>query len=426
MPDDTSTVPRAGHSILTADYSALRTAAIATSIVFALSGGLSATWVSRLPEIRNNLDADPGSLGIALLFSAVGSISSTFLTGPLVRRFGSRPVVAGMTLLSCVAVLGLSFAPTVQVLGAVLFVFGFGYGSWDVAMNVQGHAVESRAGKPWMPRYHAMWSVGAFVFAGIGALVSHLGVPIRVHFAVYVAICLVTTGVLLTRFFDERPAAVLELAEATAAGHDSSGNRRQLMWALAPLGVVMACATLIEGAASDWLGIYFNTERDVSPAAGSLAFTLFSVSMATARGLGTQLIERFGRQRAVQLSGATALVGVSVLLLSPILWLSYVGAALWGLGVALVFPAVISAAGDTPGRSAEAIALVTPIGYSGFLFGPPLIGLLARHVGLQNSLWVVGALAILIVVLGPAARERKPLPSGPRPETDTGGATSSG
>jgi len=196
----------------------------------------------------------------------------------------------------------------------------------------------------------------------------------------------------------------------TAAGTHNSDSHWQLMRALAPLGIVMACATLIEGAAADWLGIYFNTERDVSPAAGSLAFTLFSVSMALARGVGTQAIEKLGRQLTVQLGGVFSLIGVAVLLLSPVLWLAYVGAAFWGLGVAIVFPAVISAAGDnTPGRAAEAIALVTPVGYSGFLFGPPAIGLLARHIGLQNSLWVVGALAVLIIVLGRATRERKPV-----------------
>jgi len=304
----------------------------------------------------------------------------------------------------------LSFAPSVVALGATLFCFGFGFGSWDVAMNVQGHALETRAGRAWMPRYHALWSVGGFTFAGLGALMSHLGVPIRVHFGVYMVLCVVVTGVLLTRFFDERPAAVEELAELTAAGTYNSDSHWQLMRALAPLGIVMACATLIEGAASDWLGIYFNTERDVSPAAGSLAFTLFSVSMALARGVGTQAIEKLGRQLTVQLGGVLSLVGVAVLLLSPVLWLAYVGASFWGLGVAIVFPAVISAAGDnTPGRAAEAIALVTPVGYSGFLFGPPAIGLLARHIGLQNSLWVVGALAVLIVVLARATREGKPV-----------------
>ena len=393
--------------LLAAPYRSLRTAAVSTSVVFAFSGGLSATWVSRLPEIRNRLDADPGSLGLALLMGGVGSIVSTPLTGVLVKRFGSRAVVAAMAVLSCLAVVGLGLAPSVAALGAVVFVFGFGYGSWDVAMNVHGHAVETRAERAWMPRYHAAWSVGGFTFAGVGTLMSHLGVPIAVHFIGYSVFAVVAVFVCLTRFFDERPADIEERAEMTAAGHAPAGSRWRLLWALAPLGVVMACATLIEGAASDWLGIYFNTERGTSPAAGSLAFTLFSVAMALARVAGTPVIARFGRAGAVRLGGLASIVGVVVLLLSPGLVLPYVGAALWGLGVAIVFPAVISAAGDTPGRSAEAIATVTPIGYSGFLFGPPAIGLLARQVGLDHALWLLAVLGVLIVVLAGYTRERR-------------------
>jgi len=93
------------------------------------------------------------------------------------------------------------------------------------------------------------------------------------------------------------------------------------------------------------------------------------------------------------------------MLLSPALVVSFVGVALWGIGVASVFPAVISSAGDAGGRSGTAISLVTPIGYSGSLFGPPAIGLLARHLGLHNALWLVGALSLLVVVLANATRE---------------------
>ena len=39
------------------------------------------------------------------------------------------------------------------------------------------------------------------------------------------------------------------------------------------------------------------------------------------------------------------------------------------------------------------------------LFGPPAIGLLARHLGLHNALWLVGALSLLVVVLASATRE---------------------
>jgi len=408
-PGSTTTAdePIAEQSILTAPFASLRTSAMATAGVFALAGGLGASWVSRLPEIRDRLDADPGALGLALLFSGIGSIFAPFFSGFLSRRIGTRPVVGAMTVVACAAVVGMSLAPSIVLLGVCLFILGVSTSSWDVAMNIYGHSVEHQAGQPWMPRYHALFSVGGFVFAGLGALAAYANIPIAVHLGAYVVLCLAAMAWCLRHSVDERPAARLE--QRRQRSHDDGVGRPKfnwtLMWSVAPLGVILGCTTLVGGAASNWLGIYFNTERHTSPAAGSAAFALYFVMMSLTRWVGPVLIKRFGRSVVVRVSGLTALVGVSVMLLAPTIVLSFAGVALWGIGVASVFPAVISSAGDAGGRSGTAISLVTPIGYSGSLFGPPAIGLLARHLGLHNALWLVGALSLLVVVLANATRE---------------------
>lgn len=401
-------------TLAAAPYPVLRRSAWATGLVFALSGVIQACWVSRLPEVRTRLHADPGSLGLALLGVAVGSILCTPLTGRLVRRFGSRAVVAVTCAVSSLALVGLSMVQSVVQLGLVLFVFGCGYGSWDVAMNIHGHGVEASAGKAWMPRYHAAWSVGSFVGAGLGALAAALRLPVVAHFSVAAA-CVVgaVLGALMFFLADDDARSDAELDdEATSARH-AQRKGRLLTLPLVLLGVVLCCATLIEGAASDWLAIYFDDVRHVAPGAGAAAFTTFAVAMAASRGAGTWTIEWLGRAGAVRASAVLALVGVGLLLLSPVVGGAYVGAALWGLGTAIVFPAVISAAGDTPGRSAEAISLVAPLGYTGFLLGPPLIGLLARSIGIAHALWAVGALAAIMVAFAGATRERRRDPAIP-------------
>jgi hypothetical protein len=101
-------------------------------------------------------------------------------------------------------------------------------------------------------------------------------------------------------------------------------------------------------------------------------------------------------------------VGVLVTVLGPGLVSAYAGAALWALGVCLVFPAAVSAGGEAPERPADAIAAVTTIGYGGFLLGPPLIGLLAEQAGLGRALLVLLVLAAGIAALSPAVRSRRP------------------
>jgi MFS family permease len=390
--------------MLNAPYPVLRRSALATGAVFALSGAVPASWVSRLPEVRAQLHASPGQLGVALLGASVGSILSTGLSGRLSRRFGSRLVVAAACAVSLLALVGLGHLGSVAELGLVLVLFGLGYGSWDVAMNIHGHGVEASAGRPWMPRYHAAWSVGGFIAAGIGSAAAGARVPVPVHLTVAAVLCMAGVLGALTMFLPDSDRAARP-AEPDP-GRAQTPRISLLTTAFVLLGVVMAAATLVEGAAADWLGIYFDTVRGTAPAAGAAAFTTFSVAMACSRATGTWTIERLGRSGAVRLSGLLALAGVAVVLLSPVTAGAYVGAAMWGLGTAIVFPAVISAAGDTPGRSADAIAMVTPIGYTGFLVGPPLIGLLAQQVGLQHSLWVVGGLAGLMALLAGATRER--------------------
>jgi MFS family permease len=117
------------------------------------------------------------------------------------------------------------------------------------------------------------------------------------------------------------------------------------------------------------------------------------------RMLGTPVAARFGRARAVRAGGFLAVAGVLVTVLAPWSAALYAGALLWALGICLVFPAAVSAAGESD-RPGDAIALVTTIGYASILIGPPLIGALADGIGLGRALLSLLALAAGVVALG--------------------------
>ena len=58
-----------------------------------------------------------------------------------------------------------------------------------------------------------------------------------------------------------------------------------------------------------------------------------------------------------------------------------------GFALAPVVPTALSLAGrNAPGRSATAVSLVTTIGYSAFVLGPPAVGLLASATSLRTAL----------------------------------------
>jgi len=58
-------------------------------------------------------------------------------------------------------------APSLATFVAALLVLGFSNGALDVSMNAQAAAVERRWHRPIMSSFHAMWSLGGLVGAGV-------------------------------------------------------------------------------------------------------------------------------------------------------------------------------------------------------------------------------------------------------------------
>lgn len=391
----------------------------ATRFVFAANGGLFATWVSRIPAVRDDIGATERGLGFALLFVAVGSLAAMPLSGRLVTRVGARRVLVTCIVTCALGYTALGLAPDLVVISAVLLVLGAGVGVWDVAMNVSAHAVEVRAGRTLMPGFHAAWSIGTVVGAGIGALAAKAGVEPAVQFAVCAGV-VGAAAVLAVRAMPDRPADEPETAGAdvaaddVAAGEDVAAERhlppvpRRGALIRDPrllgLGLMTFCAAWAEGAANDWLALMLTDDRGASGALAALGFAVFAGAMTLGRAVGNQVVARLGRVRSLRTGAVVAAVGVTGMLAIDSLPVAYAGAALWGLGISIGFPLAMSAAGETPGRGASAIATVATIAYAGFLVGPPLLGSAAHATSLDTSLWAVVLLTGGIFALAGNAR----------------------
>ena len=148
-------------------------------VAFATNGLLSATFISRIPALRESLGLNNSAVGLMLLAMGIGSVAALPLAGGLVMRWGAARVVRGCAVL-CVAALTLvavsgSWLGQAWLVALFLVAYGVGYGLWDVAMNVEGAAVERLGGKTLMPQLHAMWSVGTVLGGLLGiALVGTL------------------------------------------------------------------------------------------------------------------------------------------------------------------------------------------------------------------------------------------------------------
>jgi MFS family permease len=362
---------------------------------FVLAGFSFSAWAVRIPDVKAELGLDDATLGLALLGTAAGSVVAMTASGWTIARFGSRRVTTVTALLTCVTMVLPPLAPSAPLLFAALFVFGAAYGALDVAMNAQAAAVEARWGRPIMSSFHGTFSSGALVGSFVAGLVAGRGVPPVPH--------LLVTGLALAMLAVVAARSLLTIA---AEGGEDGPTFALPVGPLAGVGVLAFGVLLAEGAVADWGAVYLRDVLGATVAVGGLGYTAFSLTMAAGRFAGDGLVQRLGPVSVIRGGGALVALGMGVALLVGTVPAALIGFACVGAGLAAAFPVLLSAAGRTPGvPTGTAIAAVATAGYTGFLVGPPAIGLVSQAFGsLRAGLAVVALLGVATALLAGQAR----------------------
>jgi len=382
-------------------------------VVFALCGLALASWVSRLPAVRDELGASTLDMGVLIFGLSFGSILGLLGSSHIIARIGARTTLRwGFT----IAPIGLAIAgvaatvsPNFVVIFVGLAVFGASFSMSDVAMNVSGAANERALGRAIMPIYHAFFSFGTIAGAGLGALAEVLDVPIALHIG-FVSLVIIVLGQLSIRFLQDENFAMDGDEPVADDDHSKSWRGRLSIWRdprTLLIGVIVLGMAFAEGSANDWLTLAMVDGHDVSGTVGALMFGIFVTAMTVGRLSGVFLLDRFGRVPVLRGSAVLAMVGLLIVIFGPSAEIAIVGIVLWGLGSSLGFPVGMSAAADDPKTAAARVSAVATIGYCAFLVGPPIIGVLGEHFGILNALLVVLVLVIAAGIASGAAREPK-------------------
>jgi fucose permease len=395
------------------DKAQVRGATRAVYIAFIINGFIFASWAARIPQVRDGLRVSPGVLGLILLSVAAGSTIATPLSGLVITWLGDSRTVAVMSLTAAagMAIVAVGYRYGIPPVAAGLFLFGFSSGTWDVAMNVQGAAVEQALGRSVMSRFHAGWSVGTVAGAGAGAAMVALGVPVTVHLLAAALVVAAVVPIAARRF--------LPHARAETRRDGTAVRRSPLRAWTEPrtllIGLFVLCMAFTEGTSNDWLSLGVIGGYHTAAALGTLTFAVFLAAMTTGRWFGPPFIDRYGRVRVLRVCAATAFVGLFVIEVGGVLAAALAGAVLLGLGTSLGFPTGISAAADDPRYAPGRVSTAASIGYLAFLAGPPSIGFLADHVGVLRGLSVAGVLLIVAFLLCPVTAPISP--SAPEPSS---------
>jgi fucose permease len=379
-------------------------------VVFMINGLGFSTWLARVPAIRDGLDISTAEVAALLFTGALGAVSGLVFSSHIIAWIGQRNTILFFGLLGLVGLAGIgigsSWVSSYALTVIAIICAGAGNGIADVAMNVEGAAVEKAVSRNIMPWFHAFWSLGTVTGAGLSALMSFLGVGIAPH---TIAMALVMAPVLwiVSRVMTDDRGSVSE----GGVSQKSTLADRLRVWKeprTLAIGIIALGMAFAEGSANDWLALAIVDGRDQTNAVGALWFGFFTLGMMAGRIGGVYLLDKFGRVPVLQWSAAMAIAGLALVILVEQPVLSGLGALMWGLGSSLGFPVGMSAAADNPEGSAARVSAVATVAYGAFLIGPPLIGGLGESIGILAALWVVVGVIVLAFFTAPAAKPPVP------------------
>ncbi|NUU61715.1 MFS transporter [Paenibacillus agri] len=377
-------------------------------LLFALPGVIFASWVSRTPDVRDLLQVSTAGMGILIFALATGSLAALLLAGSIIARKGARFVIfiSSFMIVTGFLTIGIGTATTtVAVVTGGLLLFGFGFGAAEVALNVEGAAVEKEMNRTLLPAFHGFFSVGTLVGAilGVGALAIHL--PILLHFSI-LALLMAVIVIYAVRYL---PEGTGREQKETADQKRFNLKQQFAVWKEKRtlfIGIMVLGMAFAEGSANDWLPLIMVDGYSVSALEGSFIYGLFVTAMTIGRFAGGSLLDRYGRVRVLSACAISAILGLVFVIWGQHYLVASAGVLLWGFGVSLGFPVGLSAAGDEPRGAAARVSAVATMGYLASLVGPPVLGFLGEHFGLLRAMIVV---LIGIVVSGFLTRSAKPL-----------------
>lgn len=381
-------------------------------VVFGLCGLALASWMARVPAIKQALGVTTAEMGVLLFGVAVGSILGLLVSSHIIARFGTRIVMGACLVAAAIGLViagyGVTVGPVFAIAFAGLVLFGASMGMADVAMNLSGAVNERVLGRNVMPVFHAFFSFGTMIGAGLGALAELAQVSLLVQ-SIAVGGVMAVVGVVAARFTQSEH--VIHQADNDGESDDSTWRERLAIWRdprTLLIGLIVLGMAFAEGSANDWLALTMVEGHHVDKPTGAVIFGVFVTAMTVGRLAGVKILDRFGRVPVLRGSALLAMIGLALVIFVPIIWVAIVGVVLWGLGAALGFPTGMSAAADDPRTAAARVSAVATIGYMAFLVGPPVIGFLGERFGLLNGLLVVLVLIAVAGAVSHAAREPRP------------------
>ncbi len=295
--------------------SALRRARLVTIYLFFFNGIALSALTPRLADLQGQLNMSNLALGLVLSAGAAGGLFFGPFAAMGMRRFGSGQfsMISLVLMLPLLPLVGL--APSIFILGLVIFAIGAVDSVLDAAQNAHGLSVQRLYRRSIINNMHAFWALGTVAGALIGAITLALNFSLTWTLSFVAALGLL--GALVTFHWVLPKNANLAIDQGNLANEIQGEHLRSIDPGsiapagsiyrfhigpmLAAIGLLTVLAVIVEDVPQRWSSIYL-TDLGVDPIRVGLGVVAFTISLTIGRFVGDLFVNRFGERLVAQVS----------------------------------------------------------------------------------------------------------------------------
>ncbi|WP_194421229.1 MFS transporter [Microbacterium abyssi] len=379
----------------------LRRARVGVALLFLTNGALFANILPRYPEIKDALGLDAATYGLAIAAFPAGAIVAGLAAAMFIRRFGSARVAVAGTIITSLGILAAGFSPSVILFALGLFLGGAADAITDVAQNAHALRVQRGFGRSIINSFHAIWSIGAVLGGSMAAAAIAVALPLGIHLIISAVIFGTVSLIALHLCLPGRDDRTEE--DAIADGEEIGGALQRItaktVIIIVALVLISIAGALVEDAGMSWATLYLATSLDAPAALAATGYIALVGAQFVGRIVGDGLTDRFGQRVVAITGGLITSVGMGLALAFPSIPGTILGFAAAGYGVATLIPAAMHVADELPGlKHGAGLTIVSWLLRLGFLFSPPIVGLVADNAGLRTGLLVVPIAGVVAVL----------------------------
>ncbi|MFZ5878065.1 MAG: MFS transporter [Chloroflexota bacterium] len=344
-------------------------------------GLLGVAW----PSIRASFSIPLDALGALLVAGTTGYLTSSFLSGTLLSRFGVGRVLIVSCALTGAALLGYTLVPEWWMMVLLGVMTGLGAGAIDAGLNTY---VASHFGEGLMQWLHASYGIGVTLGPIIMTLAltrmnswrAGYDVVSGVQFALAVGFILTLS---MWSQADGHPAESepqKRLMDYKTPMLETM--RKPRVWRSVLLFLLYTGAEIALGV---WTYSLLTEARGIAPEVAGWWAGSYWATFTIGRVLAGLFAKRIGVDALVQGGVLGAILGAALLWWNPFGAASLVGVALIGFAIAPIFPAMVSGTSQRVEEhdAANTIGMQMSAAGLGGAAIPSLVGVLARQVSLE-------------------------------------------